>query len=371
MAAHSAHSIPAAVGDKAMHLLNGLAGDFQIGLVAQMARQLDETVLETALAHVLAAHPVAASRFVTKPGGASWEPVVQQDGGRVKIVPAAGEESRLLAWFEQPVDCAAGSAVEWAIFRGEADCLCVKLSHLVADAGGLKELAYLVASAYAAAATGRPLPTVPVQARGLSQIAARFSFRQKAGILGRMVRDLALHHPFATPATPPGRITPEGRRVYVKVVAPTVLVRAMQKWGKERDATMNDVVMAAFLRALAYVAPHGRNRDLRLVVTADLRRYLAEEQRTGSVANLSGWVLTRFGPSLGPDLGHTCRMVSRQMSARKRDYLGLGLVTAAAGFSALPPAMARSLAGPVIHKAARFRNDINHFSVSGGCPYIL
>ena len=98
---------------------------------------------------------------------------------------------------------------------------------------------------------------------------------------------------------------------------------AIKEYGRKHQATINDILVAAFYRALAMHIPQDPDIPLRLLLMSDLRRYLPE-RRCEAICNLSIRLFLNIGHELGATFDDTCSVVRDYMNARKANYLGLG-----------------------------------------------
>lgn len=307
--------------DDIFHLLQTV-GDFQIGLVVRPAEPLDANRLGRALSELVTALPVLGCMYVPGWRCGHWEKIDQAEEQMVTTASAADIDEQINTFFTCPVDPCTGPQVKCLLLSGEQNLLCLNVSHFVGDAAGVRELAYMLCRAY-----NTPDSLKPGQHdRGLDILFKHFSAGRKLGIPGRMIRDIAAQPPFPPSATLPNTPGQSFERRYVIQHMGPEVIRCLQDLAAKYRATPNDVLMAAFVRALMPLAAPGIKPAWRLVVTADLRRHLPPEKRSGQVCNLSGWVFTGFGRDPGNSLAETCGLVSAQMNRLKDDYLGLGMI---------------------------------------------
>ena len=324
--------------DDIFHLLQAV-GDFQIGLVMRPAAPLDAARLDRALSGLVAALPVLRCAYVPGWRRGRWEKTNHAGRQILSVMPADDIDRQIEAFFTDPVAPYIGLQMKCLLLEGKHNTLCLNLSHFIADAVGVRELAYSLCRAY-----NDPDSIKPAEHdRGLGILFKTFSCRQKLGILGRTVRDMIAQSPFPPSASLPAAGTGPFERQYVIRHMGSEITHHLKGLAAGYQATSNDVLMAAFLRALMPLTPSGRRPAWRLVVTADLRRHLPPHQRSGQVRNLSGWVFTSLGRDPGRNLEDTCRRVAARMNRLKDGYLGLGMIPLCwLAVRGLPPAVTRA-----------------------------
>jgi NRPS condensation-like uncharacterized protein len=110
------------------------------------------------------------------------------------------------------------------------------------------------------------------------------------------------------------------------------------EYGRKHNATINDLLLAAFFRALVTTASWDGCRQLRVTSTIDLRRHIPNIQAS-AVANLSLW--GEGWPSLGTDLGQdfpsTLDKITPITRRRKQNFVGVDtLIGMLIGLGPLP-----------------------------------
>ena len=119
------------------------------------------------------AHPVLGRRLVVNPEKPYWERLDSESRSVLKI---AASETDYNEWLTTTINVEA--VVPFAIYilhQGSGDRLCLKIQHQVADAGGLKEIAYKLASIYRKLKTEpdrQPEPNL-VASRGYDQLTGK------------------------------------------------------------------------------------------------------------------------------------------------------------------------------------------------------
>jgi len=308
--------------DRTLYAMRAV-GEWHIGLVLAFAGRTEAPRLAAALSHSLQAVPLLAGRLVTSRRAAHWE-WPRQAPPLDCLTTAEGEwpEPGNHPFFLQPMDHGRGPQIQALLLRGATDTLCLKLSHYAADAGGVKEYAYLLAELYRRLADDPDYRPPELRfSRSMRQIGDLYPGRGKWRILRRLLAEVRANPRRPHPYVLPGKVAPaENRRFLVRHLEPPAF-RALVDWAKPRGLTINDVLVAGLLRALTSLAADDAERVLRIIGTVDLRRYLPDKRIV--IGNLSGWVYANFGTKRGDNLEETAALVGREMRRLKTGTLGL------------------------------------------------
>lgn len=93
-------------------------------------------------------------------------------------------------------------------------------------------------------------------------------------------------------------------------------------YAKEKHATINDILIAAIIRALSKTGNLRSEKALRLGMAVDMRRYLPGKQAR-SIANFSALELFNYGNGVEEDFESTLIRVTEKTNQRKSSWLGL------------------------------------------------
>lgn len=318
-----------------MSLLGNVTDATLHGLV-ELEGRLDETRLARALRLLVDVEPVLGCRFVTPDGPPRFERREDLDRlGWCTVEHQPPDGATLGAWLTQAVDPLQAvdpmrdPLVSATLLRGERDVLWLRLSHLAGDAAGLRSCLGRLAELTRALQRDpdhRPTPD-PRARRGLGQVTRPQGIWERLRMLRRGLRDLGSRgYPrswWRFPTTPGIRGASAPGRSYVWHPLGTAQVRAMRDHARAHGATLNDLFVTAYLRALARVIRPGPEVPLRLRFTVDLRRYLPAKG-TGAVCNLSTFGFLNAGPGPERSFAELLTRVSAEMRAQKADFLGLG-----------------------------------------------
>jgi NRPS condensation-like uncharacterized protein len=325
---------PAALPDRLLYSSTNVV-DPDLHCVIRLAGHLDPEQVGRATALLLEAQPILAMRFVPGHREAHWEcmPAVE---AHILFQHADddADDQQLREFLTTPSDCRVGPQAQVRLFhpvdaaRSErGDTLCLKVSHVAADAHSVAECAYLVAAFYAGLASGcgRERPTF--SDRALTTVYRRLTAARVLRAAGHAgldrVRSLAAG-PWRFPSAAGPALDPV---LLVRHIGED-RIRPLAEMADAHQATLNDAVLAAYVRALAEIHPLPRRPRLRLQTTVDLRRYLprdgADASRPAPVANLSGWAWPDVGFDPGPEFSDTLILVRDEMRRLKACPLGLG-----------------------------------------------
>jgi NRPS condensation-like uncharacterized protein len=332
-----------------------------------MEGRIDEDRMKRAVRLSLDAEPVLGCRFVEGRWRPYWERRNDLDRAKLfHLTETTHVEQELTRFLSTPMNPCADPLVQVEILRSGTDTLCVKVSHIAADGGGMKEYVDLLATIYrrlAEAPGYTPAPNLTGR-RSLRQISGRFGVVDKLRIVRSGLRDMGKS---AFPASywsfPYGKAEclTEPKRAFVIRRIGRERLRIIRAYGREQKATLNDLMLAAFYRGLHSLIKPEPAANLRLRVFADLRRYLPAA-RGEAICNLSGLVHLNIGTEPGTTYDDTCVRVRDQMKAVRAGFPGLGDVSLSAiVFKWFPFSMARK----------QFRFALRRLIRSGNVPPIL
>lgn len=294
--------------------------DQQIHCVLTFDRVLDAERLALAVRLTLDAEPVLGCRFIERPWRSYWQRRDDLDScAPCRLEAAFSLDDQLQRFMTAPCDPRVDPLLRVFLLRSSVDTICVKVDHVVADASGLRDCVALIASIYNRLGRDpsyRPQPNLDGD-RGFGQVLHQFSFRDKVAAAARLVarRKVGSWH---FPATGEDR---DERIIVVRHFGAERLA-ALRAYRLQHAATTNDVLLAAFFRALVKVIDPPRTEPLPVGFSLDLRHYLPR-QRTDTICNLAGAVFPAFVPRPDEPLDATVAKVRDTMRAIESQHPGL------------------------------------------------
>lgn len=295
-----------------MQLFFGSYNDHQIRAVISLNDRLDEQRLEKAAFLIADTIPVLKSRFVEHPLRAYWAETPVDHF--VSLCATDEPEQKINRLITGATDECTGPQLQLEIVRAPStDTLCILVNHMVCDAAGFKECLYLLSDTYAALAKDPGYkPPYNCGGRGMGQV-----LRAYGGCFGMLKilkaphgmskHDCGFKFPLEGDTSSPFIIT---RKL------PGDRMRAIKSYGNALGATVNDVILAAYMRALHSFL--GLNDGDRLVVpcAVDLRKYLPERRAQG-ICNLTSTIACDIELDSHDRFEETVKKVKRSMDAEK------------------------------------------------------
>lgn len=201
----------------------------------------------------------------------------------------------------------------------EYDTLCLKINHMCTDGAGVKEYIQLLSSIYSTLEKNHEV-FIPIQ-----RVAGRKD-------QDKLFRELGINNPETL--LDPEKITPKtmwvfplwhgGTNVprYAVKRLPYGQLDLLSRYGKERGATINDLILTAYYRAMFEISNPPYNVPMDISTTVDLRRYLPDH-KTEAIRNFSAGFITRIPRIKSETFDGTLSRVKHEVGKIKKEYPGL------------------------------------------------
>jgi NRPS condensation-like uncharacterized protein len=208
---------------------------------------------------------------------------------------------------------------------GGGDRLLIKFSHIAGDTGALKEVAADIAGIYRRLGrepSWRPEPNIAGR-RDWGQALRQVPWWAYPRVFRNFLRARRANERPRPSLWLPLPTGPNQPAVYCLREIPPGRVAALKQYGYERDATLNDLVVAAVHRAIASVGRWDGRSYLRLTTTLDCRKWYLRGGRAAAICNLSTFEYVHLGYDLGATYEDTLARVVQITYGRKADWPGL------------------------------------------------
>lgn len=321
-------------------LLFSAFNDHQIHCVIRLSGRVDEARLRLAVDRLAEIFPLLRSRFTERSGAPAWEDAgfTARDMVFCRGAENPGDEAARLIC--QPTDERAGPQIKLYLLRGvRDDLLCVVINHMLCDGAGFKELLYLLCALYSnPEASPADYPRREDIVRDARIVLRQFEAKERLKIYASRY-GLSRHNDSILLDLEGDRQSP----FIATHVIPANRFLAAKAYAKARGATVNDVMLAAYLRALQKLLP-GKTTAIQCIL--DLRKYLPAPAAPAPAlfCNLTSNLVCDIGSEVGADFDDTLLKVKRVMDDEKSSVSCLNLI-------ALLEAIRRILPYPVFKKA--------------------
>jgi NRPS condensation-like uncharacterized protein len=296
-------------------------GDQQIRGVISFNGKIDEQIMKKAVRFSLGAEPVLSCRYVENYLYPLWERVpAAEDQEFCELLTTMDADEEISHFLVQAIDPFKSPQVKVLIVRHQTDTLCINMNHAAGDAAGLKDYLYLLSSIYRGLMADpdyEPAPNVK-GSRSLWQVGKHLTFFQKARIARQ---SMTRPRPVSDWRLPLRQADNEDKFILTRRLPPERF-RSIREYARQYSGTINDLILAAYFRALYRIIQPDLSMPLRAFVTVDLRRYIPSES-AAAICNLSSSVFPNIGNDLGTNLGETMIRVVKKMNELKGAMPGL------------------------------------------------
>jgi len=304
--------------------------------------RLDRKCLKKAVSLSMDLVPILRSRYVESTWHPFWESIgTDHDDDVVTCVDTNCIEEEIDRFLTGKTDEFRGPQLLVRIAGSpERDALCVVMNHMVCDGVGFKEYLYLLSSLYTNLRRDldyRP-SDAPGGSRSINQIYKhlRLIDRLKLLFMRKHIssHDIGLVFPLSGTGETPFIVTHKLSRSRFQ---------ALKEYRRRYGATINDIVVAAYIRALYRVLGAPSDKPFTMPCAMDLRRFLAGG-KAEAICNLTGTVICDIGEEIGDGFADTVIKVKQNMDKKKSDFSGLhGLAMLGILNKLIPYAKAKAL----------------------------
>ena len=311
---------PASLSDRFISLLWNV-GEIVVQLEMVFSHVLDRTRLRRALDSILDVEPVLGCRWIPSSPYPYWERLPLDRRENLTLLE---DERAYEAYRNSPVDPRVGPALRGGLLSlPGGDRLILKFAHEATDAGGAKECAALLGKIYTTLGEGREGTQKPniFGTRSLRSVLKRVPWHAYPRTAAEAWEDFKLFSKRAPIYNPFERGESSGCTFLFKEFS-AERVRRISSAGKAVQATINDLFLTAFLRALAK-ARHGDPSRIVTATTVDLRKWYLPEGTPSRICNLSALEFIEMKIGLSESFSETLRRIRRIMEKKKRGLIGL------------------------------------------------
>ena len=297
---------------------------------------LDADRLCRALCLVLDAEPVLGCRFVSHAWAPWWERVEVEPE---ELLTVTDDPEEFDGFYHRPLALEKGPRIRAFLLSPPGTRLLVQLDHRAGDAGGTKDAVACLGQIYTELGRDpsfRPQPNV-TGTRGLDQLLREISLKRTPRLA---LESLRTHKKAFIPRRSHRFLLEKGDPSQPALLLQHLdekQVRSLAENAKKAGATLNDLFLAAFLRANVRVGRWNGTDQLRYVSTVDLRNWYLSSGKAEGVCNLSCMEFLNLGTYMDNTIEETLSRVVARTRPRKSKGIGLsGFLLAIPFFGVLP-----------------------------------
>jgi NRPS condensation-like uncharacterized protein len=297
--------------------------DFMLQMELVFNHRLDAERLARALDLMFDAQPVLGCRLVTEKKEVYWERLSHWGNDIFVLTP---EQTEFNGFRDTPIDSRRGPQLKACILRAAGgDRLLVRVAHQVCDAAGLNDIVAQLSFIYGVLAQDRdyqPEPNIE-GARHCGQIMRHLPWYSYPALLFAFLRATLSNqipqksHALQVPAGPSAPLT-----FVIRHLEPERVSR-LTAYGRQHRATINDLMITAFFRALALAREWDGRSARRIQTTVDLRRWYIPAGKAGGICNLSTYEYINLGRDPVRDFAATLSRVCAVTRRKKSGWIGL------------------------------------------------
>lgn len=304
------------------YLVGKYSANNQLHCILKIKGKVNEEVLQQAICASFEAEPILACGFVEEERSAIWKN--QKAFYQLRpcsLIEVEDVDKALETFIGERMEAKQDCQIEVRIFRKETDTVCLKVNHACCDAGGLKGYTKLLVAIYnqmlAGQYTFQPLETYNRGQEAVLQLPEITAKIKRMSNRLEKVDDPG--HTVAIPCTIGVNEEPAVVRRQIK----REHFNNLRKYAHGHGATINDVCLAAYCRAISRTSKIKDNL-ISVCFTSDLRKYLSNP-RKNSVYNLSGMNPIRIADNKAETFDETVEKIVSQTQKVKNDFPGIDM----------------------------------------------
>lgn len=255
------------------------------------------------------AFPLLFCKFVEGHGKPYWEETDKTAADAIDLVNSADREKEIYLFTHKTINKYEGPQLSLKMIRNsENDYLCFALNHMIGDGAALKDLLYFISSVYSNLKQNPGYqPKSAMGDRSMNKVFKNLSFGYKLNMLTKRYNyaehDNGVYF----------KLEGDDTKTFLVVHRiPAELFKQVKAYAKRRGATVNDILLAAYVRSLYKAMNH------QVIVTCmmDMRKYLKSRDDV-TFCDMVGNISCHLGRDIGASLAETLNKVKNAMHELK------------------------------------------------------
>lgn len=318
--------MPAFAHDYGNYVARFGMGNFQIQAVMKLDGRIDFDMLSRAVRFSVEEEPVLGCRFVEH-DPPYWKRLEDLDHIPFCSFEETDDvEKAVQRFLGSPLDMDRDPMVKIKLIRsGEKDTLGIKLNHTCCDGAGAKEYIHLLSRIYTSMdcenGTYVPKPSIRDNEDHI-KVFSTLGIKHPE-LDNSVVESPRTVWPFLWKSAGQRDVTP-----FAVCRLPSGQLDILSEYGKKHGATINDLILTAFYRAMFQLSRPPYHVPMDLGLTVDLRRYLPDN-KASAIRNLSGGIVLRIARRKEEPFEGTLSRVVSLMNRKKGKNPGYQCATGA------------------------------------------
>jgi|GEM_PF-2487618 NRPS condensation-like uncharacterized protein len=319
--------IPAEISDQIQFFLRSNA-DQQMRFVIFLQKQIDFVLLQKALRLTIYAKTVFSYFYKEEVKVALWQKQEEIDASLlidlIEVNADQGKEiDRFLTLEILPFSFPLVRAR--VIRNGQKDILCINMNHTPTDGSGLKDFVKTLSSVYTKLVTNQEIEIRQdiTGDRSLKQVMDHFTFFQKLKFakegFSTPKRGLTWSFNWEKSGI-------ENRKFITSMKIDSGTFERIKAYSKANDATINDIVLAAFIRSFESTNTKNQYAAKPVIVPFDLRKFVKATDNL-SICSLTGSLICNIGRITGNSFNDTLIKVRDEMDRKKMVHAEMNMIT--------------------------------------------
>lgn len=302
------------------YLIDQYSANNQLSYILRVNGRVNEEMMKQAIRLSIDVQPILGCRLIEDDDVAMWEQRGDLDEIKIcTLVETEDIEGELAAFIALRYDFMNDCQVKVKIFRGKADTVCIKMYHACCDAGGLKEYLHVLTSIYNHIFNDQ---VYHVESSHLDSRSQEAIFKVP-GIIAKVNTMVEETDDLGHTVGFPYLVGENTKQIVVVRQFNQQQFTAIKMRAHREKATVNDVCLTAYIRALSKIAEI-KDEMVSICFTADLRNYLPKNKKM-AMCNLSGMNPIRIGRNLAESFDETLRKVVAETKKIKTDFPGINM----------------------------------------------
>ncbi|MDT8718004.1 DUF1298 domain-containing protein [Clostridium sp. 19966] len=285
--------------------------DHQLHTLISLKNHIDEVCLKKAIELSFQVFPLINSRYVEGFFKAYWEKGSATSEDILEVIKSENPEKDIDKIIVTRTEEFNGPQMKVYIIREKTkDSICIIINHMLSDAGGFKEYLYILSSIYSdLKVKGSCELKEKMGSRSLDQVFRQLSLKEKARILftSSKISKYDSGNSF--------KLEGDKRNPFIATYKiPKEKFLKIRAYAKKNGATINDVMLSAYLRTLKKFL---KCSNFPIPCAVDLRKYIKDRKAEG-ICNLVSNMIC-YVDDIGESFDETLIKIKKTMDAEKEN----------------------------------------------------